>query len=335
MNWWIKIISFIELKTFLEIMSVDKKYFKKVCEKIIYHFYDINKEISDKISRNSITNFLNMYPRITKFIISDLKYENEIYCDHKDKYGVKKYLLIGNQSNEFVFSDNVLPNTLNSNIPFTFYLKDKDNNDNFISSNIYYFEFYIDRHDFRNKFIEESLIVGFISAMYSSNEFNFGDHFSFGIDCFKNLFKYNDNIFEIPIPIIKGDTIGLGLEYIDKNIYKFIFTLNGVKIEFEKNFDLIRTNHVLKLGMNLGIASSIKFNFGEKPFMYDIESLINCSRVINISSNNFIQSNFSYDYINTNSIFNNNFFLKKKLVKYKKTNESIYNLSKKLLEANI
>ena len=97
--------------------------------------------------------------------------------------------------------------------------------------------------------------------------------------------------------------------------------------------DIFKKQHAA--AVKQAVKNLLLTNFGEKPFMYDIESLINCSRVINISSNNFIQSNFSYDYINTNSIFNNNFFLKKKLVKYKKTNESIYNLSKKLLEANI
>ena len=70
MSWWIKVFSYFELKVFFEIMSQDKNYFKKICEKIMCHFYNIkNRNINN---RNCISNFLNLYPRISFFTLDNI-----------------------------------------------------------------------------------------------------------------------------------------------------------------------------------------------------------------------------------------------------------------------
>lgn len=328
MNWWIKVFSFLELKVFLELMSGDKNYFKKICEKIISHFYKIqNRNLKNE---NIITNFLNLYPRISCFIIDDIDSRNEIYCI-KDGKSYEKYLLLGDPQDSFIFSDYVLPNFSNSNIPFTYSFTNYENEIEFVSSNIYYFEFTIDKMRFRECFLNEKLIVGFVSALFNSSEFSFGDHFSFGVDCLNGIFKYDDQLFELSRPIIPGDTFGLGLEYLSKYSYRIILTLNGSRIHFENNRDLIVNNHILKIGVKLNLSYGISFNFGERIFMYNIRKLINSPKVINLCNSSFLHLCYNDEFINTNKISNANHFWKKKVLKQKKISESIYNLKSKYI----
>lgn len=328
MSWWIKVFSYFELKVFFEIMSQDKNYFKKICEKIMCHFYNIkNRNINN---RNCISNFLNLYPRISFFTLDNISYNNEIIC-HKNINCLDRYLLIGEPNDNFIFSNNVLPSLCNSNIPFTFCFTNDMNEIEFVNSNIYYFEFSIDKNRFREFFFNEKLLIGFVSASFGSNEFNFGDHFSFGIDCLNGVYKYDDQLFELPRPIIAGDTLGLGLEYIEKYNYRIIITLNGERVHFDYSRDLIVNNQVLKIGLNLNISNGISFNFGDKIFKFNIRKLINSSKVLNICNNNFIQFGYNDEFINSERIFNSNYFWKKKSLKQKLAKESIYNLSKKLI----
>ncbi len=331
MNWLIKVFSYIDLKIFLEIMAQDNIFFKKVCKKLLCEFYEIkNKNIDNN---NCISNFLNIYPRINSFLIHNVDYSNEILCQ-KDNNTSNRYLLVGNPSDNFIFSNNVLPTYSNSNIPFSFCMTNHLNNIEFISSNIYYFEFTIDKIKFREEFFNEKLIVGFVSGMFNSNDFNFGDHFSFGIDCFNGIFKHDDQLFELPRIIVPGDTVGLGLEYVEKNKYRIIISLNGERIYFQHSHDYIFSNHILKIALNLKLSKAVTFNFGDKPFMFDIKELINSQKVINICNNNFLNLSFSYDLIRSEKIYDNNIFFKKRIINKKIKNESIYNLSKKLLEIN-
>jgi hypothetical protein len=331
MNWVIKVFSYIELKTFLEIMTQDNMFFKKIIKKILCHFYDIkNKKIN---KNNCITNFFNIYPKINSFLIDGINYDNEIIYQ-KNNDCTKRYLLAGKPSNQFVFSNNVLPNSNNSNIPFTFsYTNDLDIVE-FVSSNIYYFEFTIDKIKFREEFLNEQLLIGFVSGMFNSNDFNFGDHFSFGIDCFNGIFKHDDQLFELPKKIIPGDTVGLGIEYLEKFKYRIIITINGERIFFEKNHDYIYNNNILKVALNLKLSKAVTFNFGDERFKFNIKELINCSKVINICNNNFINLRYSYSLIKSDKIYDNNIFLKKSIVNDNIQIGSIYNLSKKLLKVN-
>ena len=337
MNWYVKIFSFIEIKTLLEILMKDQKYFKKFCELILIHFYKIeNRNI--KLS-NSITNFLNIYPRITYFDINNIPFENEIKC-YKNIDQLDKYILIGKPSDTFIFSNYVIPNYRNSNIPFTFCLTNRNFEVEFISSNIYYFEIEIDRYSFREPFLGEKLIIGFVSAIFDSGQFCFGDNLSFGINIFESTIMYNDKNVKLPYKIRKGDTVGMGLKFIGKDIYELIVTINGKLIE-ENLIDntnakhsndcnegiFIYFNNFLKIATNINCSNGIYFNFGDKPFSFNIKELINSSSVENLFSDNFINSGFKYDYIDTSVILKKNYFWKRK----GKSKESIYNFTKKML----
>ena len=319
MNWYIKILSFIDIKTLLEILSQDKKYFKKVCEKILNNFYEIDDKSIKNI--NLIPSFLNMYPRISYFSSDNLSYENEIFCQKNIGFS-NRYLLLGKPSKKFIFSDKVLPNYMNCNVPFTFYLTNQNYESEFLSSNIYYFEVKIEKKCFKEELIIEEFYIGFISALYDSEDFNFGDHFSFGLDFSKNIFKINDSILQIPNKLEKGDTFGLGLELISRNSYRIIFTVNGTRIYFDNNLDYVISNHFLKIGMNIQLNNAIIINFGDEPFLFNIKDCIDSSKVLNISNNNFLQLGFQFEFINTKNIFEKNYFWKKNLLKKKKKNTS-------------
>lgn len=301
MKWYLKIFSYIESKTLFDILRNDLEFFKEVSKKILIDSYniDLKKYKNFELRDNTITHLLNLYPRITHFNIDDCSIENEIIFKQNSTNYDGKYLLLGEHINEFIFSDKLLPNKTNSNIPFTFQIVNNNNEIEFLNSNIYYFEIKLDFLNFRQEFDDENLQIGFISSIFEKNEIIFGDDFSYGLDLKENSLKLNNIIFQIPEEIVKGDVIGLGLEYLKNNYYQIILTVNGKRILFEQNQGFVKNSYPLKIGMNLGLSYGVNINFGENPFYFDIKSIINCPEVLNICSSNYVNIGFNDIFINT------------------------------------
>ena len=105
--------------------------------------------------------------------------------------------------------------------------------------------------------------------------------------------------------IVKGDTVGIGLEYIEIDKYNLFFTLNG---ELLKSKITINTSNKLKVILSLKMSTGIDINFGNKDFKFDLEKIINFNNVINSNNNNLITHfdtrRFSSNYILKESIYN-------------------------------
>ena len=240
--------------------------------------------------------------RITKFIIDECNLTNEIIFISDGASINGKYILNGESDDNFIFSDKVLPYRSNSNIPFTFLFKNLNNNYEFINSNIYYFEFELDKISFREEFENENLQIGFMSSMLKKDEISFGDLYSYGLDLKDNCVKLNGICFVLPVKIVKGDIVGLGIEYLNQYLYKVIVTINGYLVEFEHDQGYFKNTTSLKIGMKLNLSYGINFNFGDKPFLFNIKDIINCSNVINLSSNNYFNLGFDDCLINSKKI---------------------------------
>ena len=185
-------------------------------------------------------------------------------------------------------------------------MTDNYNQNKFINSNIYYFEFEIDLLPFRESFENENLKIGFISCIFGKDEVVFGDSFSYGLDLNENSIKMNSVSYEIPSKILKGDTVGLGLEYYGNNYYRLILTINGIEIGFEEDQGIIKNCYPLKLGMNFNLSHGLRFNFGDKKFKFNLERIISSSTIHSICDTTYLKLGFSDSLIDTNKNFCNN-----------------------------
>ena len=324
MNWKYNIISFLNPDSLLKIFFSDKELFRKIAVLVFKNVYSINKPI---IFNNIMVEFISMYPRIRFMKTSHLSSKNEIVSIISDNETniLNRYIFNGIDTKfipkeidmgyfSFIYSEKVLPHPSNSNIPFTVgYTKDEQFR--IINSNFFYFEVFLDTYNFRKPFLNERLNIGFTDVKDDPNNINFGNDDSFGIDCFNGIFRYNNEDFLLPFLISKGDTVGFGLEYIEKFVYKPFVTFNGKKIKIKENF-IIKTKAVLKVIANIKMCTGVEINFGNKEFKFNIEELANSYKVINSSKNTLLNNGFDIKKFDTDLFISN---INKE--------ESIYNLA--------
>ena len=326
MNWQYNILSFINPDSLLKIFFTNKDLFKKIAVILIQKIYSIKKEI---VFNNIFTEYVGLYPRIRFMKTNHLTVKNEVVTIISDDEIniLNRYIFNGLDTTHvpkeidmgyfsYMYSDKVLPHPSNSNIPFTIGYT-KENKFNLVSSNLFYFEVFIDEYNFRKPFLNERLNIGFTDVTDDPNNINFGSDSAFGIDCINAIFRYYDEDILLPIIIAKGDTIGLGLQYIERYVYKPIITFNGNLVKINKNI-VIKTKDVLKVIVNLKMYTGIDINFGNKKYKFNIEELVKSNIIINSSKNNLINNGFNIKEFETDNVL-------RKLTTVNEE-ESIYNL---------
>ena len=290
MKWNIKIFTYIEPNYLLQVFLNDKEYLKKIIDELIFFYYRISKKVPI-ITTNLILDYINMYPRITHFITGNY-YPTDIVSilDFGDSpfsryiYSATQYQNYNKSHYKFIYSNYILPHCTNSSIPFSFGFK-KDNSFKLVNSTVYYFEVYLDTFIFRNPSFDEVLKIGIIDSLSDCHDF--GKDVFCGLDFFNSII-FNQKHFFIEDfyddPIVKGDTIGFTLEYLNKYSYSFSLTKNGRK---QGAYYYFETKRKLKLVLQMKMFTGININFGDKEFVFDIEKYINERRGnVSINSNN-------------------------------------------------
>jgi len=291
----------------LKLYFTDKDRFVKIAEIFIKHLYTVH----DKPIKfnNTIVDFIGIFPRI-KYLETSLIENNIIRIAFKSTDNIdtinNTYIYNGLPSslftkNSYIYSNYILPHPSNSNIPFTIGYT-KDNVFNLLNTNIFYFEVFIDKINFRAPFIDEILHIGFTNVIDNPNNIKFGSGESFGIDCITSNFISNKHDFFLPDLIEQGDTIGIGLEYLDNYIYKPFITRNGKLLEI-KTDNIITTKSLLKVIVKLKLSVGIEVNFGNKEYKFNIETLNKPNKVINSTKSNIINTDYKTKFVNTNYIY--------------------------------
>ncbi len=301
MNWKIKVFSYLTTDFLLELFSRDKIYFKKIADQIFKEYYlTLNKEIEYD---NVILQYINIFPQIKCLETNHLLESHEVIkiISNDSEIPINRYILNGNPNKHLIYSNYVLPHPTNSCIPFSVGIS-KNKKFKIITSSIFYFEVYLDTYNFRKPFVNEALVVGFSKADSDPYNTRFGVRDCFGINILEGKLEFeNEDIF-IPELIVKGDTVGIGLIYLDKYEYKLFITINGRIIKFQK---IIKTTALLKVVANISMSTGIDINFGNKEFMFDLEKINHSNKIINSTKNNFINRGFNLRRIESKFFINN------------------------------
>ena len=311
MNWKITVFSYLTTDLLLELFSRDKEYFKKIADQIFKEYYlTLNKEIEYD---NIVLQYINIFPQIKYLHTNHLLKQHEVIkiISNDTQQPINRYILNGLPNKHFIYSNYVLPHPTNSCIPFSIGIS-KNKKFKIITSNIFYFEVFLDTYNFRKDFIDESLMFGFSRAETDSYNIRFGINESFGINILESKLEINGDEIFFPKLFCKGDTIGIGLIYEDKYEYKLFITLNGQILDLKKT---IKTTALLKVVANISLSTGIDINFGNKEFKFDLETINNLNKSIHFTKNNFINKGFKLES------FKSDYFTNIPIVK-----EYIYNL---------
>ena len=312
MNWKIKIFSYLTTDFLLELFSRDKVYFQKIADQIFKEYYlTLNRQIEYD---NVILQYINIYPQIKFLETNHILEHHEIIkiISNDTTQPINRYILNGNPNKDLIYSNYVLPHPSNSCIPFSIGIS-KNDKFKIITSNIFYFEVYLDTYNFRKPFVNESLIVGFSKAESEPYNTRIGANGCFGFNILESKLDTEDEENYLPELIGKGDTVGIGLEYVDKYEYKLFITVNGKMLNFTKE---IKTTAILRVVANISMSTGIDINFGNKEFVFDLEKINTSNKIIHSTKNNFINRGFNLEKLESDYFINN-----KPLTK-----EYIYNL---------
>ena len=234
----------------------------------------------DKIKYNDdiLSLIYSFIPLPTKLII------NNNYTNINNEY---TYLGIGNMKNILTTDRTIY---LNNIIPFTLPIINNFNYSiDLILSNVYYYELTILNKI--NKNIDKS--NNYISIGFTSNDFKntIVNYNSLGII----REKFRNRKFK---PWENGDTVGIGFIYINPNLINFFFTNNGNIINMYGYY--INSTTQLSPIIHYYHSNSIKLNFSNDEFLYNIKNLINYNLVL--SSNNIFMQNYNSEIFNNNLI---------------------------------
>lgn len=229
---------------------------------------------------------------------------SEIYTNnHKIiKISDSEYQFHGKQGHRIVFSDKMLPYISKNKqpIPFSFPVYD-DNNVDIVLSNIYYYEVTIGaKTSGLNSWNGECISIGFGHKTTPFNSHvgwyngSVGFHSDDGtvrLNCADNLIKSMTKAW------VSGDTAGAGIIYLDKNKITPFFTFNGKMVMMFEGMLTLYGPYIPIIGYDH--SHSIKINFSNNKFKFNIKKLINeYSKTVISTENNFIND---YD-VNTNNV---------------------------------
>ena len=248
------------------------------------------KTFNNKFKYDTIKYYGDILALIYSFILLPTKLNiNKSYINNNNEYTfidppIDTNIDTNNYDNilttdRIIYIDNTIP------VPFTFPLI-KENKVELILSNIYYYELTIlDKNN-------ENINSNYISIGFKNNDYN--------------VYYNSDGIIQKNITIRKfepwiiGDTVGAGIIYIKKNFIKYFFTNNG-KIIYMGNQIYIKHIHKVIPIINYKHSHTIKLNFSDEIFAYDIKELLNSSLVL--STNNMFLKTYNSELFTNNNNF--------------------------------
>ena len=228
------------------------------------------------------------------------------------------YSFKGIQGNRIIMGNHMIPDSLINDIPFSFPIV-CDNITEIIQSNIYYYEVTImDIININNMWPSECVSIGF-----ATNDNPINSHVgwfanSIGYHSDDGTVRYNNNK---GAPIVSracttNDTMGAGMIYMNKNIVKYFFTLNG-KVIYTSSIPIIMSKPYFP-AIGYDHSHSIKVNFSTSEFKFNLKNFIveNNSNIINMNES-LEKTKFFSDKSNTN-FFNssniNDFYVAENLI---------------------
>ena len=240
---------------------------------------------------NPLTAIKCFIPLPTRLLLNDELYNN----DHKIIKLNDEYQFHGQSGNRIIFGDKILPfinDTIKLPIPFSFPIY-TDTNVIFVLSNIYYYELSIENtQNITEPWYSECISIGFgnNNSLFESHVGWHADSIGFHSDDGSIRFNQSNTVnTSYSPPWIPGDIIGAGIIYIDKNIIKPFFTFNGVIVYIADNPIKISVPYFPIIGYDH--SHSIKLNFSNKQFKFDIKTMINKYSNIIISTDNIFLKN--------------------------------------------
>lgn len=308
MIWKLKVLTYVKFDILLRLFLKDLNFFTKIANLFFRHLYFTNNY--PIIYDNIYLQFINIYPHIKLLITDHIPKKFEVIRINSNTYPSNRYILNGERNKYFIYSNYIIPHISNSSIPFTSGII-KNKKFKVITSNIFYFEVKIDKDNFRSENYDESCLIGFSSAEKNLSQIIFGKLDAFGLNLLENRVEINSEYLYLNDFIKKGDTVGIGLKYIEKFKYKIFITINGKQCNFfprSKNNDVIITKSKLKVIINLNLSCGIAVNFGNEEFKFDIEKIIRSPVIINSSKNNLVNKGFNIDLIKSSYIYQNSFY---------------------------
>jgi len=262
--------------------------------KQLFNYYNDNLKLPIKCL-NPLTAIKCFIPLPTRLLLS------EIYTDnHKIiKITDSKYEFHGKQGSRIVFSDKILPFIDNNKtaIPFSYPIYNDDRVD-IILSNIYYWEITLgDKTAGINSWEGECISIGFGNKNTNFNSqvgwYNnsIGFHSDDGTVILNSTTKKISKIWE------SGDTAGAGIIYLEENKIKPFFTFNGkLVMMFEESITITKPYFPM---IGYDHSHSIKINFSNSKFKFNIKNLINeYSKTIISTENTFINDYDIGRYLN-------------------------------------
>ena len=259
-------------------------------QKLYLIYNNINYELNDILYPKSY--LYTFIPLPNSFIL------NELY-DGDDKIIQKEnniYMFLGKSGLRLLFSNMILPfntESIKYPIPFSFPII-KNNKLEIYQSNIYYYEITILLE--KNNNIDNN--NNNISIGFGNQNISFKNHVgweSYTIGLHSNdgsiyINSYQKSYTKLTETWKPGDTIGAGIIYINENLIKPFFTFNGQLVYLYHSTLNILIPYSPTIGYNHN--HSIKVNFSNYDFKYDIVPLINNYNFVLSTNNTFI-----YNYI--------------------------------------
>ena len=273
---------------------MNKKLFEEYIKYLLDTFFNFNNK-HNIIIKNYYLTYKCFYPLPTKLVTNGYLLNNKVTADDN------VYCFDGTPKlNRVLFGNRLLPSHDKDPIPFTFPIINKDNEIELLNSNVYYYELEI-LESTRESWDNETISIGFstINMAINSNPGWYPESFGFHLD--DGTFQYNQVMLKNIAPVCsKGDIVGIGIIYLEKNIYEPFVTFNG---------SLVKLNHLITINIKNNLvpivgydhSHKIKLNFGNEKFIFDISNYLHNNTVISCE-NKFIKMEYKIDKISTEYI---------------------------------
>lgn len=282
--------------------------------KQIFNYYNDNLKLPIKCP-SPLAAIKCFTPLPTRLLLSEIYTENHKIIKISDS----EYEFHGKQGTRIVFSDKILPFISKNKmpIPFSYPVYDDEHVD-IILSNIYYWEVTLGTKTAgTTSWDGECVSIGFghkntnfeSHVGWYNNSVGFhSDDGTVRLNCTNNGKK------SITKPWESGDTAGAGIIYLGENKIKPFFTFNGKLIKMFEDPITITEPYFPMIGYEH--SHSIKINFSNSKFKFNIKKLINkYSKTIISTENSFISDYDIGGYLNEQPYISktypsNNFFSK-------------------------
>ena len=286
---------------------------EKLIEEYIKYIINIFYKYENIECTNYIIALLFFHPLPNRFVTDNYINDNLI-IEESDNILVFK----GKEGeNRILFGNRNLSDCSVNPIPFTFPVKINDKYE-LLNSNIFYFEIEI-LENHRNQWSDETIGIGYGNINLYCNTNPGWKNESFGYHLDDGSLHINGKCIKNFGPIFKqGDIFGAGIIFLNDNLCKPFFTVNGYMIS--DTIELIKFNYTMTPIIGFDSSFKIKYNFGKSEFNFDIKSIMTNNSIIS-NNNIFIRENTLQKYY-----YNNNTNKIKKKVMYNNTIQNLINL---------